>query len=92
MPYVLARNRPAIEERLAQLDRTLGLAPGGFLAWLSALRQELEIPPTLAAVGLRAEHVALLAPRAAADPSAAGNPVALGADDYAALYRQALTG
>jgi alcohol dehydrogenase class IV len=92
MPYVLARNRQAIEERLAQLDRTHALAPGGILAWLSALRQELEIPPTLAAVGLRAEHVALLAPRAAADPSAAGNPIALGADDYAALYRQALAG
>jgi alcohol dehydrogenase class IV len=92
MPYVLARNRPAIEERLAQLDRTLGLAPGGFLAWLSALRQELGIPPTLAGVGMRAEHVALLAPRAAADPSAASNPIELGADDYAELYRQALAG
>ncbi len=41
---------------------------------------------------MRPEHVAVLAPRAAADPSAAGNPIALGEADYAALYRQALTG
>jgi alcohol dehydrogenase class IV len=92
MPYVLARNRTAIEERLALLDRTLALAPGGFVAWVTTMRQELEVPATLAAVGVKAEHVALLAPRAAADPSAAGNPIALGASDYAELYRQALAG
>jgi alcohol dehydrogenase class IV len=92
MPYVLARNRTAIEERLALLERTLGLAPGGFVAWVTTMRQELEVPATLAAVGVKAEHDALLAPRAAADPSAAGNPIALGASDYAELYRQALAG
>ena len=92
MPYVLARNRPAIEDRLAQLERTLGIEPGGFLPWVGGLRQELEIPPTLAALGMSAGQVALLAPRAAADPSAAGNPIALAESDYALLYRRALTG
>ena len=90
MPYVLTRNEPAIAERLAQLERTLGLEPGGFLSWVGALRQELEIPPTLAALGMQPEQVALLAPRAAADPSAAGNPIALSEGDYAELYRRAL--
>jgi alcohol dehydrogenase len=92
MPYVLARNREAIEGRLGQLERTLGLEPGGFPDWVATLRNELEIPPTLDALGMRPEHIAVLAPRAAADPSAAGNPIALGEADYAALYRQALTG
>jgi alcohol dehydrogenase class IV len=92
MPYVLTRNLPAIEARLIQLERTLGMEPGGFRAWVSDLRQELGVPPTLAALGLREEQVDLLAPRAAADPSAAGNPIALSAGDYAALYRQALAG
>ena len=92
MPYVLARNRDAIEEPLARLDRTLGLAPGGFLDWVTRMHRELEIPPTLAALGMRAEHVAALAPRAAADPSASGNPIALSEADYAALYRDALAG
>jgi alcohol dehydrogenase class IV len=92
MPYVLERNREAIGERLAQLERTLGLTPGGFLGWVTDLRRELGIPPTLATVGMTEDHIAELAPRAAADPSAGGNPLALSADDYAALYRRALAG
>ncbi len=92
MPYVLARNRQAIEARLGQLERTLGLERGGFPVWVAAMREELEIPPTLEALGMRAEHVAVLAPRAAADPSAAGNPIALDEAGYAALYRRALAG
>ncbi len=92
MPYVLARNREAIAAPLARLERTLGLAPGGFPDWVLSVRRDLQIPPTLAALGMRPEHVDLLAPRAAADPSAAGNPIALDAAGYAALYRQALSG
>ena len=92
MPYVLMRNRKAIESHLAQLEATLGLAPGGFLDWVTQLRAELEIPPTLAAVGMKAQHIPELAPRAAADPSAGGNPIALSEDDYADLYRVALAG
>ena len=92
MPYVLARNRPAIEAPLGRLGRTLGLEPEGVLGWIAALRQELEIPNTLAALGMRPEHVPVLAPRAAADPSAAGNPVPLEEAGYATLYREALAG
>jgi alcohol dehydrogenase class IV len=92
MPYVLARNRDAIEGTLGRLGRTLGLEPAGVLDWIASMREELEIPNTLEALGMRPEQVALLAPRAAADPSAAGNPIALAEADYAALYRQALTG
>jgi alcohol dehydrogenase class IV len=95
MPYVLARNREAIEARLEQLGRTLGLEPPGFagvLGWIETMRADLEIPPTLAALGMHAEQIALLAPRAASDPTAASNPVTLSEDDYAELYRQALTG
>jgi len=92
MPYVLARNREAIAERVEQLDRALGLEAQAFPDWVAAMRADCGIPNTLEAVGVRPEHVAVLAPRAAADPSAAGNPVALGEADYALLYRQALTG
>ena len=55
---------------------------------LDELRQKIRMP------GFRPGKVpvALLAPRAAADPSAAGNPIALSADDYAQLYRRVLTG
>lgn len=95
MPYVLALNRPAIETRLEQLARVLGLAQAdfdGLLGWIIDLRRDLEIPHDLAALGVAEEHVAILAPRAAADPSAGGNPRPLDEAGYAALYRQALSG
>ena len=95
MPYVLEENRPAIEPTLARLGRALGLAEPGFegvLSWVRALRARLAIPPALDALGVRAEHIATLAPRAAADPSAAGNPLPLDAKAYEALLRRALGG
>jgi len=95
MPYVLAGNRPAIAPRLEQLARVLGLAQPdfeGFLGWIVELRRDLEIPHDLTALGVVPEHVPILAPRAAADPSAGGNPRPLDEAGYAALYRQALSG
>jgi hypothetical protein len=64
----------------------------GVLSWVIDLRRRLEIPPTLEALGVRAEHIATLAPRAAADPSAATNPVPLDAAAYGALLQRALEG
>jgi alcohol dehydrogenase class IV len=95
MPYVLEENRRAIEPTLARLGRALGLAEPGFegvLSWVLALRARLAIPPTLEALGVRAEHIATLAPRAAVDPSAASNPLPLDEAAYAALLRRALAG
>jgi alcohol dehydrogenase class IV len=95
MPYVLSANRPAIAPTLERLGRALGLAePGadGVLAWVMDLRRRLTIPSTLEALGVRAEHIPLLAPRAAADPSAATNPLPLDAAGYEDLLRRALHG
>jgi alcohol dehydrogenase class IV len=95
MPYVLVTNRPAIEQRAARLAGTLGLPEAdfdGLLGWVLQLRSDLEIPHDLGALGVAEEHVAVLAPRAAADPSAGGNPRPLDEAGYAALYRRAMTG
>ena len=77
MPYVLAYNRPAIEERLARLAAYIGLPDPGFdafLAWILDLRRRLSIPHSLAELGVPADAVERLAAMAEADPSAAGNP------------------
>jgi alcohol dehydrogenase class IV len=62
------------------------------LARVLELRRKLAIPPSLEALGVREEHIAVLAPRAAADPSAATNPVPLDPAGYEALLRRALAG
>jgi alcohol dehydrogenase class IV len=95
MPYVLARNRPAIDLRLAGLARTLGLASPSFealLEWVLDLRRKLEIPESIGALGVAEEHMGTLTGRAAADPSAASNPLPFGEGEYAELYRDALAG
>jgi alcohol dehydrogenase class IV len=95
MPCVLARNRPAIDGRLAGVARTLGLASPGFeglFDWILDLRRKLAIPDSIAALGVAEKHLGTLARRAAADPSAASNPLPLGEGEYAELYRDALAG
>jgi len=95
MPYVLAFNRAAIEERMARVGRYLGLAKPGFegvLEWVLALRREIGIPHTARELGLREDHLDRFAEMAAADPTAAGNPVPVGAPELRALYAAALEG
>lgn len=78
MPYMLAFNRSAIEERLARLAGYIGLEDAsfqGFLDWIVELRQRLSIPHTLPELGVAEADVERIAIMAEADPSAGGNPL-----------------
>jgi alcohol dehydrogenase len=78
MPYVLQFNRSAIEERIARLAAYLGLPRAdftGFLDWVLELRTTLGVPHTLTGLGVDPARIGELAPMAAADPSAGGNPL-----------------
>lgn len=95
MPYVLAWNEPVIAERLGRLAAYLGLERasfGGVLDWVLELRERLGIPARIDALGVRDEHVEVLATQALADPSASTNPRVLSVEDYATLFRRALAG
>lgn len=91
MPYVLKRNLSAIEDRMADLARSLNLE-GSVLDWVLSLRKALNIPHTLSAVGFTAAHSAQLAPDSVKDPTAGTNPIVLSAADYETLFNNALTG
>ena len=95
MPYVLAFNRPAIEEKTAALARYLGLPDptfAGVLDWVLDLRARLGIPHTLKDLGVEEGDARRLAPMAAADPSSPTNPVPLDAENLEALYLRAIRG
>ncbi len=95
MPYVLAFNRPAIEQKLSALARYLDLPGSGFdavLAWVLGLREQIGIPHTLASLGVTATHVPALAAMAAVDPSCGGNPVPLTVENLSGLFTQAIEG
>lgn len=95
MPYVLAWNRPALEEKMARLAAYLGLRKhsfAGVMDWILELRKAIGVPHTLAELGVKAEHADTLAPQAFDDPSTGGNPVAMTTEHFAALYRQCING
>ena len=95
MPYVIARNRPAIESRLTQLAVALELPGGGYEAvqdWILELRARLSIPHTVEALGVTEANLDMLAKAAAIDPAGGGNPIALTAAGYRTLLGDALRG
>jgi alcohol dehydrogenase class IV len=95
MPYVLAFNRPAIEDRMVRLARYLDLprpAFGAVLDWVLELRAEIGIPHTLAALGVPDSAADMIAAKAAADICAPTNPVPVGPSELAAIFRNALDG
>lgn len=80
MPYVLEFNAPAIKDKLELLARLLDLpvpTAAGVIDWIFDLRETLEIPPTLAAMGLADIDEDKVVAMAEVDPCAAGNPVRL---------------
>lgn len=95
MPYVLAFNRAAIEEKLTRLAAWLGLASPSFqsvLQWVLDLRQEIGIPHTLAAIGVNKDRLDELAIMAANDPTAGGNPIPIGASECRAMFIACIDG
>ena len=98
MPYVLAFNRDAVEEKIARLAAYCGIRGGfdGFAKAVIKLREDLKVPHTLPELvkGLEMDkkRKALIADMAIVDPTAGGNPVKLTKKAAATLLDNALTG
>ena len=95
MPYVLQANRPAIESHIEAAARYLNLPNPSFssyLDWVLALREEIGIPPTLAALGIDASDAERVGEMALADPSHGGNPIAFSATQYRKIFSAAVEG
>lgn len=95
LPYVLAFNRRAIEDKMDLLARVLNLKTPGFdgvMEWLLAFRKELGVPHTLADLGVTEDKISELAEHAERDPSTGGNPVPMKASDFEVLIRAAIRG
>ncbi len=98
MPYVLAFNREAIEERIERLAAYCGIEGGfdGFAAAIMKLREELKVPHTLQDLirdlDMDAARKDLIAEMAIVDPTAGGNPLKLTKEGALKLLEGALTG
>ncbi len=98
MPYVLAFNRSAIENRINRLAAYLGIEGGfdGFAAAILKLREDLNVPHTLGEFikdfAPDAARLDLMAEMAIVDPTAGGNPIVLTKQAALGLYQQAIDG
>jgi alcohol dehydrogenase class IV len=95
LPYVVVFNRKAIEEKTAIIARVLDLPSHGFegfLAWILEWRRELQIPHSLAEIGVSIDKAEIIGREAAIDPSAGGNPLPVNAAQLERIFRAAVTG
>jgi hypothetical protein len=95
MPYLIAFNAPAIEDKLAALARYLGLprpSSRAVIDWVLDLRERIGIPHTLDGLGVTEAHVETFAPMSVKDIVAGENPVPFTVEDARAIYAKALTG
>jgi alcohol dehydrogenase class IV len=95
MPYVLAFNAQAIEDKLTALARYLDLPnPSGasVRTWVLELRETIGIQHTLADLGVTDDLIPRLAKMAVVDPTAPTNPVELTVANLEGLYARAING
>jgi alcohol dehydrogenase class IV len=95
LPYVMAFNRPAIEDKMVALARYLGLEGTGFdavYAWVLAFRKQMDIPDTLGEVGVPDDQADLIGDHAQRDPSTGGNPRETTPADMTAIFKAAVKG
>jgi alcohol dehydrogenase class IV len=90
--HVMAFNAPAAEAKLAELARVCGAGGSAreFIGWLTKLKADIGIPPTLEKVGAKHEHVGPLVEHALADTCHQTNPRRCSPSDFEALFSVAL--
>lgn len=95
LPYLIVHNRAAIQSQLPVIARTLNLPGEPFAAlfdWVLGFRKRLNIPHTLAHIGVPLTNPDTIGHEASLDPSAAGNPLPTDAAGYARIFRSAVKG
>ena len=102
LPHVMAVNRRALQERTpdsplaARYEEVARLLTGNpaasaeeGVAWVARLAQDLEVP-SLAAYGVKAEHVPLIVERAAVASGTKANPIELTRAELAEILSRAI--
>ena len=95
MPYVLKKNRNAIEDKLIALSRYIELSNqsfDGFMTWILNLRESLQIPHTLEELIHEDTKLEEMSAMALLDPTAGNNPIDLNQSDFLKLYKDSFKG
>jgi len=94
VPYVLAFNRKAIEDKVKRLAAYIGLRPSfrAFMDFVLELREQTGIPHTLQGLKVGDDKVDTIVKMAPEDPTAGGNPVKLDRRAARTIFMRALQG
>ncbi|WP_299002921.1 iron-containing alcohol dehydrogenase [uncultured Shewanella sp.] len=95
MPYVLKFNQAVIENKLVNLAKYLAFehpSVEGVMDWILALRNHLDIPHTLALIDIDLCDAKMIGQMAICDAAAQTNPIILSAEQYTALFTDAVEG
>ena len=95
MPYVIKKNRDAIEDKLTALSRYIELSNqsfDGFMTWILNLRESLQIPHTLEELIHEDTKLEEMSAMALVDPTAGSNPIDLNQLDFLKLYQDSFKG
>ncbi len=95
MPYVLNKNRSAIEDKINNLTRYLNLKScnfDSFMNWIIEIRKKLHIPNTLKELIKEDSRFDEMSKMAFNDPSTGGNPIKLTDKDFLNLYQDSYNG
>jgi alcohol dehydrogenase class IV len=92
LDHVMRFNLPSAREKMSELARVsrAGATPEDFVAWLTRLKSELNIPARLSEVGMKPEHSPALVAIAFKDTCHQTNPRPCTAADFEHLFRDAL--
>src|SRR5262249_15938775 len=91
LPHSLAMIGGAAEDKFARLRRALGLAPNAdFPQYIADLNARIGLPPSLSAMGVKAEHGEGAIDYAVSDIATLSNAVPFDADKYRELVQRAL--
>lgn len=95
LPYVLMMNRSMIKDKISQAARYLDL-PGqnftAFVNWVTDLKILMGMPANLTELGIRKQHIPLIAQKALEDGNINTNPVKMDARKLQSLLTHALKG
>ena len=99
LPYVLMKNRSAIEEKISDLCGFLSIKIAAnqsgfeaFMVWLMGFRAAFGIPHSLLEIGIEEKDVQRIGGMAFSDPSAQGNPLPLSPEEYGEIFINAVKG
>jgi alcohol dehydrogenase class IV len=94
-PYVMLANRDVITAKMPLVARILDLPKTNFdgvLDWILGLRKRLNVPNTLADMGVKESDAKSIAADAVKDPTAGSNPRQLSQANFEALTLAAIRG